>query len=756
VSAVDTVSLDTAFVDHGVPHVAFWNGRVLTAEDLRAEQAANQQARRRLGRAVGAGVVSGLAVRPAVDAAQVEVTSGVAVDRLGQTIELPVDICLSLVVPPDTAHGDGVFTVCEPIASSPTGTGVYLLVVRSASGSRSSVAGVPAFGSGVATECGPRYTVDGVSFRLVGVDAHSLAQASGHDPADLAVLDAIGTGAEAPTARNVLAHLFLASRAWPARLGDPFGVDPEAIEPGALAALLEDQVSSCEVPIALITWSFGGVDQVDTWAVRRPPTAALELTAVQALVGRSRELTGRATYCQFQDQLAAVLDGLGASGRTGFRLVDRFRHLPAAGLVPVARAGRAGFSADVLDGLVTRAPLPLEPARVGALLDESVHHGSVDAESGEVLTVYTVLTPGGDLDHLIFCTGRMAVIEAELVIDAVFPAGLLAIGQQIEIRGRNFGFSTGDGRVSFDGTNADPQEGSTDTRLLVEIPQTLDVEPGGSEVTLEVRSDHGADSVPLIIGHPVQPALGHLLLTWNLVEPPVLVAGGRAEINYTLRSFVDQAVTVTLSLDGTPSVVSSAEIQDKDGVVTTQVELEPDASVQLDVVVPAVPGPFTLILRAVAGDIIEDDTREFPVGEPIPDADHDITFVPVDFDVQGSGSGSLVGSTISLGAGSIGTLELAAEIIREGTFEVLVESVASFDSWVVMLSEPDDSPGIGPADLVEVTAADLADDGKAERTIRIDMQPSDDGSAPDTDLRVVVRESGSNKKATTTYTLISQ
>src|SRR3954454_1176752 len=103
---MESITLDTAFVDHGVPHVAFWNGRVLTAEDLRGEQLANHLGRNRLGRAIGSGVASGLAVRPGSASTRVEVTSGLAVDRTGQMVDLPVDVDLSLVVPVTVAQGD--------------------------------------------------------------------------------------------------------------------------------------------------------------------------------------------------------------------------------------------------------------------------------------------------------------------------------------------------------------------------------------------------------------------------------------------------------------------------------------------------------------------------------------------------------------------------------------------------------------------------------------------------------------------------
>ncbi len=235
---MEQVTLDTAFIEQGLAHIAFWNGRVLTAEDLRDEQLANQLARRQLGRALGSGVAHGMQVTKSTTLGQVEVAAGLAIDALGQVVDLPVDVTVSLVVPPETAHGDDLFTVCQPLASnSPTGTGVYLLVIRPATGSRSSVAGVSAFGNGVATECGPKYTVDGVSFRLVGVDAPGLAVDLGHDASDVSALDGVGAVGSSDAARNILAHLFLDTRTTSARALDPFGGSPAVLEQGAIAEL---------------------------------------------------------------------------------------------------------------------------------------------------------------------------------------------------------------------------------------------------------------------------------------------------------------------------------------------------------------------------------------------------------------------------------------------------------------------------------------------------------------------------------------
>jgi hypothetical protein len=731
---MENIALDTAFVDQGIPHVAFWNGRVLTAEDLRGEQLASQLSRNRLGRAIGSGVVAGLSVQPGADATAVNVAAGLAVDRNGQVVELPVDVSLSLVVPSTTAQGDGVFTVCEPIASSsPTGTGLYLLVIRPASDSRSSVAGVPALGAGVATECGPRYTVDGVSFRLIGVDPIPLAEAAGHDQADLEILAGLGTATVASTARNVLAHLFLDTLAWADRLLDPFGADPASVEFGALASLGVRPVRPCEVPIALLTWSSGGVSSVDMWAVRRAPSPEPALSAVQGLGGTRREQLGRASYCQFQDELALIMAELLPSERTAFRLEQRFRYLPAAGLVPIARADRPGFSANVFGSLVVRGPMPLDPVRVGPLLDESFHHVAVDASAGEVLNIYSVPDPGtGDLDHLVFCTERIDVIDQVLAIDAVFPSGTLHLGDRIDIRGRNFGFTTGHARVDFGGQNADALFGSTDARLIVRVPSTLEVEPSGSVVRLQVSSNRGADAVPVIIAGRQQPA-GLLHVSWLSADPAAVIVGQDVVLHYAVRSAMDSAVEVQLDLKGLKAVADVATMDANGAPVTGPIPMNPGDEVFVNVTispVPRVPN-FTLTLAATAGDVAEDDTRLFVADARLTPSDPAIRIETVGLDVDPGSMASRSGSTISLADGSVATVEATVRLTDPGPYEVSVGKVDPRDPWRAVLAEPaPDVRGTGAIPLID--PGEFAGDGVAERRVRVSFRVSfpRDGRTP--------------------------
>lgn len=86
------------FQDNGLKRVNFFDGQLLTAADLRAEQAYFLGRGRRHNRlAHGWGVLQGLGVNVAGDT--VEVRPGAAIDCAGNEIHLPA--CVALAIPPD-------------------------------------------------------------------------------------------------------------------------------------------------------------------------------------------------------------------------------------------------------------------------------------------------------------------------------------------------------------------------------------------------------------------------------------------------------------------------------------------------------------------------------------------------------------------------------------------------------------------------------------------------------------------------------
>src|ERR671928_2086509 len=120
---MDAKQLTEAITDGGIFSTNFFNGRLLSGEDLTREQEANRAARQRLGQAIGAGIAYGLEVaKPeGVDTRltpMVRVEAGMAVNARGETLVLKEPTQLSLVRLPETAAAQAAttepFNACVP------------------------------------------------------------------------------------------------------------------------------------------------------------------------------------------------------------------------------------------------------------------------------------------------------------------------------------------------------------------------------------------------------------------------------------------------------------------------------------------------------------------------------------------------------------------------------------------------------------------------------------------------------------------
>lgn len=757
----DQITLDTPFVKDGVEHVSFWNGRVLTGEDLRDEQDANRESREILGKAIGAGVARGLLVSRGTQSTIVRVTAGVAVTAAGQAVELTADVDVALVVPPDPDAGDGVFVVCTdtPSATPPTtgtGSGIYVLTIAPASQSRDETSGVPYNGNGVASVCGPKYSVDGVSFRLAGVDAVGLADQAGHDAADVATLETLGGAAPDLQLRNVLAHLFLGTAARARLVAAPYAGDAAA-DYGAVDALRADgTLDDCEVPLAIVSWAGGKVEYADSWAVRRPPLVATAgATPPEAVGGPRPGVEGEATYHQFAGHLDDVIADLTAAQLAVARAVDRFRYLPAAGLVPLGPAG--GFSeAQFFAGVNVRPPVTIPPALVVPLLGDARRYPPIDLSSGEVIYLYYLRGAAGTADdgtlepqpHLMFTSSEMPFVGSQLEIDAVFPPGPLTLGQPIEIRGRNFAFTTGDARITFDGLSANAKAGSSDSRLLCDVPETLTVPQEGRPVTLEVSDGEQSDSVPVVVRLPEQPVLGDIDVAWQSTDPVTLLPGQPATFHYTVGSRLNQTADVTITATVTPTVMQPG-IEVRDGAgnpLSGPVALDPTQTINVQVHATSVADvpSLELVVIAQAGDIAGEDRRTFEPGEENPPPDENITLTFDDFEPQEGSTGSHFGTNIRLMAGGVGDIEITAQLLRAGTYSVRVEPSTVDPPWGALLAEPDDGEWTA-------TEAEIELDGVAGRTAFVTI--ANQAGGPPFPLDFIVQRQGAPSDVRIRFTL---
>src|SRR4051812_15623917 len=112
------------------------NGRLLSAEDLKADKDALLTRLGWVGQAAGYGVVEGLEATQS-GATQITVTPGLGLNRLGYAIHLNAQVTLSLsptATTPTISDDAGRFVTCsQPGGGGPAPEGVYLLTVVPAS-----------------------------------------------------------------------------------------------------------------------------------------------------------------------------------------------------------------------------------------------------------------------------------------------------------------------------------------------------------------------------------------------------------------------------------------------------------------------------------------------------------------------------------------------------------------------------------------------------------------------------------------------
>jgi hypothetical protein len=394
--AMDAAQLLEPVLTGGIRDTHFFNGRILTADDLRTMQSASRLHDAQLGRAVGAGVVYGLDVTllstdPVTGRVVLRVTSGLAFNQLGDAVALGASIDLQLVIGTEAPVVEGAFTICAPPAPQFINEGLYILTVMPATGLEGRAPMTELGVEGVGSKCASRYAVDGVKFGIVRVTLPA-APAAGSLFAQLG--DALlrqQTATLAPGApplsdpdlsfvRNAVAYLCYGSEQREAEVRDPLaraGIQSY----GLLDTLREAKLlASCEIPLAALLWTPGGIQFLDAWAVRRPvaPTA------------RRRMAEGWAMFRQFQDQIDELLkSGLTSTDLAAIQARQRFRFLPAAGLLPSAAFGVRGFTEEgFFFGLPRRRPEHIDGALLDSLLWASLVHEPIDLEDDELVWVY--------------------------------------------------------------------------------------------------------------------------------------------------------------------------------------------------------------------------------------------------------------------------------------------------------------------------------------------------------------------------------
>ena len=330
------------------PH--YFNGRLLTAADLQANQDATQTRQTWFGMSSGYGIVTGLEVTAVKSNKELHIAPGKCVNRKGQIMRIQGEINLApLPQPQQSSTGaqadQGQFTNVKPqtIQQSPDASaGVYLLtVVPIADGFKGTapaqlqtgnVAISSSNNSLVTPPVAPsQWEVERFRLKIIRLANSDLAEIYSRDELQ-------GITINDDNRRNLVAHWCYGTLALQNLGGDPFNFQQQYGDADPLSSL--PALGDDDVPLATFHWNGSALTFVDMWSARRRIIRDAQGGNWQTVANDKRIATNQARFYQFQDHLNDLAQkskqpksGLDLSKK---QLTDFFTFLPPLGFLPTS------------------------------------------------------------------------------------------------------------------------------------------------------------------------------------------------------------------------------------------------------------------------------------------------------------------------------------------------------------------------------------------------------------------------------------
>ena len=340
-------------IEQGIRNTNFFEGRLLSGEDLRNQHNANRQHDRYLGQAIGQGIINGLEVeldngRDGSDGEPpvVTVKKGLAINAEGEAIGLPGDdikLALSRSIEKPTLELADFYACAGPPDKQhiPNGAGVYILVMSPVAGFKERALKSGLGDGGVASGCGSKYIQEGVEFRLVEVAVDDFKFLS-EDTRDLLKNNLLSKNdpvlknnlERLSMLRNIIAHAFFGTE----KAGNYYNMSNDVIS----ECFSVDKLSSCDVPVCVLYWTLGGVAFVDMWSVRRKLNSHYICGSGNEIESYLRLKNSESMLFQFQDHLDMLSINRASMG--GVEAKKYFRYLPPAGIVPLSYKLTTGYN----------------------------------------------------------------------------------------------------------------------------------------------------------------------------------------------------------------------------------------------------------------------------------------------------------------------------------------------------------------------------------------------------------------------------
>jgi hypothetical protein len=243
-------------------------------------------------------------------------------------------------------------------------------------------------------------------------------------------------------------------------------------------------------------------------------------------------------------------------------------------------------------------------------------------QPGEIIKASLINGMLDDIDALKAAVSQLQGVPSgagDVAITSLTPSGPIRIGDELQVRGRNFGYSTGAQNVFLDATRVVAfKNGSSDELLIFDIPRLV-VQSGGQSVTLLVGNQFNNAPPRSIWVLPADvPLSGNVAVTFDSVSPSQVPPNGSATFRYKL-SFSGSkpaGFQIQVAINNT-AVAQPVILDDTTGstIQSGQVSATSDTPVFFKVQLNSTPSTdFILAVGARAQGVVPvDDSRQFSV-----------------------------------------------------------------------------------------------------------------------------------------------
>jgi hypothetical protein len=292
-----------------------------------------------------------------------------------------------------------------------------------------------------------------------------------------------------------------------------------------------------------------------------------------------------------------------------------------------------------------------------------------------------------------------AVSNTQVAITGFMPPGPVKVGDQVTIQGRNFQYSIGAQSVFFGGAPINSfLLGSSDTQLVVNVPDPGNLPDQGQPVTVTVYNRSGSDSRQITVVPAPIPVVGSTPVS-AVPFTGTPNAGATTKFSFVVTSNMSVARTLSVTATVSPSAWQGlVQMLTPGNQPLGQISLAPNASTPV-VVALAIPAgtangtPFSLTVNVTdvgTGNVVGSSaTSSYSVAQAS-QVDPNIQFGK--FTAIGGQLGALHGSTVTLAANTFTVLQVEVSFKAAAKYSVTAPLTSAAGWQTTMLDPPAGTP----------------------------------------------------------------